>query len=74
MPPYIKIDQYPDFMEKKLDKSYESQKIIGILYRKCKKIVTNESYKTDPIKINKSLLVEGYNEFLDYAKNLYQYY
>lgn len=74
MPSYIKIDQYPDFMEKNIDKSYESQKIIGIMYRKCKKIVTNESYYSDPIEINQSLLIEGYNEFIEYANNLYQYY
>jgi len=43
---FKKIDQYPDFMEKrslkKRKKFYQSSKILGILYRKVKKIYEDE--------------------------------
>jgi len=37
-----KIQRWPDFMEKNPNYTYESPKILGILYRKIKKIFENE--------------------------------
>ena len=65
MPANIKIGIYPDFMGKSYEKSYESKKIIGTMYRKCKEVFSNESYTTDPIEINKSLLIEGYKNYIN---------
>lgn len=74
MPANIKISEYPDFMGKSFENSYESKKIIGVMYRKCKEVFSNESYKNDPIEINKSLLIEGYQNYINYAEEFYFYY
>jgi hypothetical protein len=73
MPREIKVDKYPDFMEK-YSNSYVSDKIVGKMYRKCKQIFSNDSYTNDSIHLNKSLLVPGYEDYLLYANEMYYKY
>jgi RNA-dependent RNA polymerase len=60
---------YPDFMEKNAP-SHESKKVIGLMYRKCKRIFMNE-FIDDYVEPNPSLIVEGYENYLDEAKSCY---
>ncbi len=72
---------YPDFMEKRDQlNTYESQKIIGKMYRKCKSILfelnnhSKSEFEADRIELNPSLLVEGYEAYLDEAEDAYLNY
>jgi len=66
------ITNYPDFMQK-YGNSYESNKIIGKLYRKCKDIFCDDSF-AHSIKINSSFLIDGYENYLTEAQELYKKY
>lgn len=72
LPGEIKNLKYPDFMEK-IGFSYTSEKIIGKLYRKCKKIFINDMF-TDRIELNSSFLVNGHEKFVPQAKEIYTKY
>ena len=64
--------KYPDFMGKS-GPIYESQKIIGKMYRKCKSIYINEHFN-DPLEVNPSFIVNGNEKYLDKAKEEYAGY
>ncbi|RGB33663.1 RNA dependent RNA polymerase-domain-containing protein [Rhizophagus diaphanus] len=74
-PPELRASKFPDFMEKADRQSYESQKVLGILYRS---INVSEEY-TPQTNLNienfdERLYVEGYDEFLDDARKLKREY
>lgn len=63
---------FPDFMGK--SKSYESDKVIGCMYRECKE-VQNEPKRLDRhVKLEKKLLLQGYQGFIDEAGHVYRLY
>ncbi len=72
MPKQIKNTSYPDFMQKNAN-SYESQKIIGKMYRKCNSIYNSENHSSS-IELNKSFLVDGYQIYLSDAQETYAKY
>ena len=74
---------YPDFMEKESRGTRESKKVIGKLYRKAKSLLMNVKHKmiydtlnheTSAIKVDESLLVDGYEAYLEDANNDYDFY
>ncbi|CAG8586693.1 12512_t:CDS:2, partial [Ambispora gerdemannii] len=64
-------DEYPDFLENKHRFSYESIKILGILYRRIKVNIPEKdpllNYKDYDIKVDMTFLAEGYEEYIDEA-------
>ena len=66
------ITKYPDFMEKNFN-SYESGKVLGKLYRKCKNIVLN-NYYSDKIELNPCFVLDGHEKYLESAKISYEKY
>lgn len=67
--------EYPDFMQKPRSTSYKSNKIIGKMFRKCKKIYQKEeNYTSNQIEINQSFIIDGHENYLDEAKQLYVRY
>ena len=72
VPSDLKSLKYPDFMEKK-GTSYESQKIIGKMYRKCKQLVTDMHF-SDEFCLNSSFVVAGHEKYLKEAIESYLKY
>jgi hypothetical protein len=71
-PTDCRVPSYPDFMEKKDSEWYISKKIIGKMYRKCKKLT---SYESDTeIVLNPSFVIEGHEQFLPEAIDTYLKY
>lgn len=73
IPPHLRVKEYPDFMEKSDKTTYESQRIIGKLFREVKDIaphttslrsftkeVARRSYDPD-------LEVDGFRDYIDEA-------
>ncbi|KAH6798690.1 RNA-dependent RNA polymerase 1 [Perilla frutescens var. frutescens] len=73
IPPHLRVKEYPDFMEKPDKTTYESQRIIGKLFREVKDIaphatslrsftreVARRSYDTD-------MEVDGFRDYIDRA-------
>ena len=69
---------YPDFMEKKFEESYPSQKILGELYRYCKEV-------TYPFELDMKehpdvrddlefMHIDGFEKYLNDAENVYEFY
>ncbi|KAF8944123.1 hypothetical protein BGZ47_004607 [Haplosporangium gracile] len=61
--PDLRPKKYPDFMEKALDRSYPSIRVIGRIYRECAK---TESFipKDYRQSFNEAMLIEGYEDFV----------
>ncbi len=73
-PEHVKNLRYPDFMEKRFD-AYESQKVIGVMYRQCKSIFQDFNVtQQDSVELNRSFLYSGYEEFVDEAREVYLKY
>ena len=72
LPKDMRITEYPDFMGRK-GRSYESAKIIGVMYRKCKQISYNDFY-VDEVQINPSFVLDGYKDYLVEANDAYSKY
>lgn len=62
IPKEIRIEKYPDFMQKNDKPSYASHRIIGKLYREIKAVMNEEipDNSKAEIPINKSMLTPGY--------------
>ena len=74
MPSGIRKLRYPDFMGKgKLD-SYESRKVIGIMYRTCLSVGIDDWSSRAPLVLNEALLVDGYKDVVDLAGEHYEKY
>ena len=79
MPPGIKKLSYPDFMGKSRAESYQSSKVIGIMYRKCMRLFTGDSFRVrsglaKAVELNRSLLVADFEALLSEANELYVSY
>eukprot|EP01114_Cavostelium_apophysatum_P000979 TRINITY_DN10847_c0_g1_i2.p1 TRINITY_DN10847_c0_g1~~TRINITY_DN10847_c0_g1_i2.p1 ORF type:complete len:293 (+),score=71.51 TRINITY_DN10847_c0_g1_i2:1961-2839(+) len=66
--PDLKVNEYPDFMDRKGKKSYKSEKVLGRLYRKIGDKVRLENYSN--VVYNGLFEFPGYEEFLEEAKSL----
>ena len=70
-----KIKAYPDFMMKRDKPSYPSDKVLGKLYRRCRKFQDAASEKfNQKMRIDKSLLLQGYDRYIEGARESYQKY
>ncbi|KAM7444491.1 hypothetical protein ABFA07_006888 [Porites harrisoni] len=70
-----KIKACPDFMMKRDKPSYPSDKVLGKLYRRCRKFQDAASEKFDQkMRIDKSLLLQGYDRYIEEARESYQQY
>ncbi|KAF9579398.1 hypothetical protein BGW38_004354 [Lunasporangiospora selenospora] len=69
----LRPSQYPDFMEKPSDRTYASGNILGRIFRECK-----PSYDYEPKdyenSLNELFLIDGYEEYLDEARELKEVY
>ncbi|XP_048319250.2 probable RNA-dependent RNA polymerase 1 isoform X1 [Ziziphus jujuba] len=82
IPHHLHVKEYPDFMEK-LDKpTYESQNVIGKLYREVKDIAPHTSsiksftYKVATDSYDHDMEVDGFEDYIDdafYYKGNYDY-
>jgi len=72
------VKYYPDFMEKEDERTYESQTIIGKLYRRVKEIQTSgaivEDITKSPIIVDKDLVIDGYEKYYGIAEQRYREY
>ena len=70
-----KIKACPDFMMKRDKPSYQSDKVLGKLYRRCRKFQDAASEKFDQkMRIDKSLLLQGNDRYIEEARESYQQY
>ena len=66
--------EYPDFMQKTA-RSYRSDKVIGRMYRECKRIYECEKkFNENKIELNQSFLIGGYEAYVKEAEQLYAQY
>lgn len=68
IPPELKPSKYPDFMENKNKEMYESEKVIGVLYRQAKDFVFQPSSEDSPV------LSEPHPDLRAPAQELYDRY
>lgn len=66
MSPELRAKIYPDFMEKRSDQSYQSQRVLGKIFRECGKRL-NFSPKDYSQSFNRQLLVAGYEQYMEDA-------
>lgn len=71
LPMKLKISRWPDFMEKANKQSYPSQGVIGVLWRDC--VFEKIDMKISKV-VNKNWLVQGYEEYLGFAKYMHNIY
>ena len=67
------FQQYPDFMDKP-NEQYLSKKILGVLYRRCRSLAYNFDVGmtgSPNVLLNMNLWVQGHEDFLDDAGNVY---
>ena len=70
-----KIKACPDFMMKRDKPSYPSDKVLGKLYRRCRKFQDAASEKfNQKMRIDKFLLLQGYDRYIEEARESYQQY
>ncbi|KAF9972082.1 hypothetical protein BGZ73_004836 [Actinomortierella ambigua] len=71
----LRPKKYPDFMGKSKDRSYRSERILGILYRDCGSHESSfDPLQEGGLQVDERLLVDGYTEFLDDARQLKERY
>ena len=69
------IKAYPDFMMKRDKPSYPSDKVLGKLYRRCRKFQNAASEKyNQKMRVDKSFLQQGYDRYIEEANELYRQY
>lgn len=69
------IKKLPDFMMKSDKLSYPSEKVLGKLYRRCRKFKDTTSEKYDQkVRLDKFFLLPGNNSFVENAKEVYSWY
>ncbi|KAG9142261.1 hypothetical protein Leryth_007687 [Lithospermum erythrorhizon] len=72
IPPDLRVKVYPDFMEKSDKTTYESQSVIGKLFREVKKISPVESIEAFTREVARKsydhdMEVEGFEQYIDEA-------
>ena len=69
---------YPDFMEKKFEESYQSEKILGELYRYCKEVTFQfEPDMKGHVDVRDDLefmRIDGFEKYLKDAESVYEFY
>ncbi|CAI2178873.1 1603_t:CDS:2 [Funneliformis geosporum] len=70
-PPELRARSFPDFMEKSDKNSYESKKVLGIMYRSIE-VAEFEPYTR--LNFDERLYVEGYRAYLENARFLKRTY
>ena len=69
------VKKCPDFMMKTDKPSYPSEKILGKLYRRCKKFQDSASEKHSPrMSVDESFLLQGHDRYVEEARKMYQEY
>ncbi|KAF9625251.1 hypothetical protein IFM89_020837 [Coptis chinensis] len=80
IPPHLYVKEYPDFMEKPDKPTYESQRVIGKLFREVKDIVPHRScipsftWEVAKRCYDHDMEVDGYAYYLDDAKQYKEKY
>ena len=75
MPKMRPLKTFPDFMMKSDKASYPSDKLLGKLYRRCRKFKDTASERhSQKMRVDKSFLLPGHDEYIEEAKELYQRY
>ena len=75
MPKALRIETYPDFMEKKNKASYVSEKIVGVLYRQVRGTMRDGRSGGQPlVSYDERLEFGGFDKFLDDAFQLREKY
>ncbi|KAM7487791.1 hypothetical protein LguiB_025275 [Lonicera macranthoides] len=79
IPPHLRVKEYPDFMEKPDKTTYESERVIGKLFREVKDIAPRtssvESFMRE-LAYDPEMEVDGFEYYIDGAfdfKSLYDY-
>ncbi|KAG0282132.1 hypothetical protein BGZ96_000803 [Linnemannia gamsii] len=62
--PDLRPKKYPDFMEKAVDRTYTSRRVIGRIYREC---AMSEPFipKDYRQSFNEAMLIEGYEDYME---------
>ena len=75
IPKHVMLKTYPDFMLKSDKASYPSDKLLGNLYRRCRKFKDTASEKhSQKMRVDSSFLLYGHAEYIDNAREVYQQY
>lgn len=75
MPKMPPLKKYPDFMMKSDRPSYPSDKLLGKLYRRCRKFKDTASERhSQKMRVDKSFLLPGHDKYIEEARELYQRY
>ena len=75
MPKMRPLEKYPDFMMKSDKASYPSDKLLGKLYRRCRKFKDTVSEKhMQKMRVDSSFLLSGHAEYIDEAREVYEQY
>ena len=65
----------PDFMMKSDKPSYPSEKVLGKLYRRCRKFQDTASEKySQKMRVDNSFRLRGHDKYVEQARELYQQY
>ena len=73
----LNVREYPDFMQNKMKKTFESDKVLGVLYRDVIETLAIHPSQNDAVQppvIDRDLLVDGYQEYLTEAQRDYTDY
>ncbi|KAK7310134.1 hypothetical protein RJT34_07433 [Clitoria ternatea] len=83
IPAHLRVEEYPDFMEKPDKPSYQSNSIIGKLYREVKNVAQQKILTTKPFtrkvarqSYDHDLMVEGFDKYTTIAceyKKMYDF-
>lgn len=65
LPKTAKVHSYPDFMQIRGKQSYPSEKVIGYMYRKCRKLALANVDMSLNLKVDQRFLTEGYEVCLE---------
>ena len=75
MPKMAPLQKYPDFMMKSDKASYPSDKLLGKLYRRCRKFKDTVSEKhMQKMRVDSSFLLSDHAEYVDEAREVYEQY
>ena len=75
MPKMRPLKKFPDFMMKSDKASYPSDKLLGKLYRRCRKFKDTASEKhSQKMRVDSSFLLSGHAEYIDKAREVYDQY
>lgn len=75
MPNMGPLEEYPDFMMKSDKVRYPSDKLLGKLYRRCRKFKDTASEKhSQKMRVDSSFLLSDHAEYIDKAREVYDQY